>query len=153
MRAAPTRWTRSTSSATSRRSAGSLDQVAEAIRLGACRIVSLKIQRLGGLGPALAVHDYCYQHGVACWVGTMPELGVGQAHGIHLAALSNCRYPTDIGLSARWFVDDYAAPRIELPAPGLLNVPSRPGLGYQVDHAKVRRYQVRRQEFTARTTA
>ena len=40
--------------------------------------------------------------------------------------------------SARWFVDDYAAPRIELPAPGFLSVPSRPGLGYQVDHAKVR---------------
>ena len=50
-------------------------------------------------------------------------------------------------------IDDYAAPRIELPAPGLLNVPSRPGLGYQVDHAKVRRYQVRQREFTAKTTA
>ena len=30
---------------------------------------------------------------------------------------------------------------------GLLSVPTRPGLGYQVDPAKVRRYQVRHQEF------
>ena len=66
-------------------------QIGEAIRRGACRIVSIKIQRVGGLGPALAMHDLCHQHGVACWVGTMPELGVGQAQGIHLAALGNCR--------------------------------------------------------------
>ena len=50
--------------------------------------------------------------------------------------------------SARWFVDDYVVPLIELSAPGILSVPTRPGLGYQVDHAKVRRYQVRQHEFT-----
>ncbi len=72
---------------------GRLDKVAEAIRLGACRIVNLKLQRVGGFGPALALHDLCHRHGVACWVGTMPELGVGQAQGIHLAALANCKYP------------------------------------------------------------
>ena len=54
----------------------------------------------------------------------MPELGVGQAQGIHLAALANCKYPTDIEPSARWFVDDYVVPPIELSAPGLLT--SRP---------------------------
>lgn len=132
-------------------SATTLEQAAQAIRQGAGRIVSLKLQRVGGLGPALALHDLCHQHGIACWVGTTPELGIGQAHGIHLAALGNCRYPTDIGPSARWFVDDYVAPQLELAAPGILSVPSRPGLGYQMDHAKVRRYQVRQSEFTSRT--
>jgi o-succinylbenzoate synthase len=124
-------------------------KAAEAIRRGACRIVNLKIQHVGGLGPALALHDLCYEHGVACWVGSMPELGVGQAYGIHLAALGNCRYPTDIEPSARWFVDDYVVPLIEMSAPGVLSVPTRPGLGYHVDPAKVRRYQVRHREFTA----
>ncbi len=76
--------------------AESVGAVHEAIERGGCRIVNLKIQRLGGLGPALAVHDDCMRQGVACWVGTMPELGVGRAQGIHLAALPNCRYPTDI---------------------------------------------------------
>jgi len=132
-------------------SADSIEHTAEAIRRGACRIVNLKIQRVGGLGPAQALHDLCLQHGVACWVGTMPELGVGQAHGIHLAALANCKYPSDIEPSARWFVDDYSSPLIELAAPGLLAVPTRPGLGYEVDHAKVRRYQVRQEEFVTRT--
>jgi O-succinylbenzoate synthase len=127
-------------------------RTAEAIRRGACRIVNIKIQRVGGFGPALALHDLCYEHGVACWVGSMPELGIGQAQGIHLAALANCKYPTDIEPSARWFVDDYVVPLIELSSPGLLSVPTRPGLGYQVDQAKVRRYQVRQREFTPGTS-
>ncbi len=131
--------------------AETLERTAEAIRRGACRIVNIKIQRVGGFGPALALHDLCYEKGVACWVGTMPELGVGQAQGIHLAALANCKYPTDIEPSARWFVDDYVTPLIELSAPGMLRIPARPGLGYQVDPAKVKRYQVDQREFTTRT--
>jgi o-succinylbenzoate synthase len=124
-------------------------RTAEAIRRRACRIVNLKIQRVGGFGPALEINNLCQRHGVACWVGTMPELGVGQAQGIHLAALDNCKYPTDVEPSARWFVDDYVVPRIELAAPGMLSVPTRPGLGYKVDPVKVRRYGVRHREFTA----
>ncbi len=128
--------------------ADALGRAAEAIRRGACRIVNLKIQRVGGFGPALALHDLCHEQGVACWVGTMPELGVGQAQGIHLATLANCKYPTDVQPSARWFVDDYVIPPIELAAPGLLSVPTRSGLGFLVDPVKVRRYQVRQREFT-----
>jgi O-succinylbenzoate synthase len=134
-------------------SAETPEKTAEAIRRGACRIVNLKIQRVGGLGPARVIHDLCHQAGVACWVGTMPELGIGQAAGIHLAALANCRYPTDVEPSARWFVDDYVAPPLELASPGLFSVPTRPGLGFQVDPAKLRRYQVRQAEFTTSTTA
>ncbi len=128
------------------------EQTAEAIRRKACRIVNLKLQRVGGLGPARVMHDFCYQHHVACWVGSMPELGLGQAYGIHLATLANCKYPTDIQPAARWFVDDYVVPPLELSTPGLFTVPSRPGLGFQVDAAKVRRYQVQQKEFLARTT-
>ena len=131
----------------------SVEETARAIARGACRIVNLKIQRVGGLGPARAIHDLCLSQGVACWVGSMPELGLGQAFGIHLAALSNCKYPSDIQPAARWFVDDYLAPALELSAPGLFAVPTRAGAGFQVDAAKVRRYQVRSAEFAARTIA
>ncbi len=133
--------------------ADTLDRTAEAIRRGAGRIVNIKLQRVGGFGPALAMHDLCQERGIACWVGTMPELGVGQAQGLHLAALSNCKYPTDIQPSVRWFVDDYVVPLIEFSSPGVFMLPTRPGLGYQVDPAKLRRYQVRHREFTAKTVA
>ena len=131
--------------------ADSLERTALAIERGACRIVNLKIQRVGGLGPALAIHNLCHLHEVACWVGAMPELGIGQAHGIHLATLANCKYPSDIEPSTRWFVDDYTIPMIDLAAPGIISVPTRPGLGVLVDPAKVRRYQVRQKEFTSKT--
>ncbi len=134
-------------------SAATHEQTAEAIRRGACRIVNLKIQRVGGLGPARAIHDLCHQHGIACWVGAMPELGIGQAFGIHLATLANCKYPTDVEPSARWFVDDYVVPALELSTPGIFAVPNRPGVGFEIDAAKVRRYQIRQEEFTSRTTA
>ncbi|MDR3635502.1 MAG: o-succinylbenzoate synthase [Isosphaeraceae bacterium] len=133
--------------------ADTLEHTADALRRGAGRIVNIKIQRAGGFGPALAMHDLCQAHGAACWVGTMPELGIGQAQGIHLATLANCKYPTDIEPSARWFVDDYVVPRLELTGPGLFSVPTRPGLGFQVDPAKLRRYQVRQREFTTHTSA
>jgi O-succinylbenzoate synthase len=123
----------------------------EAIRRGAGRIVNLKLQRVGGLGPARAIHDLCYQSGVDCWVGVMPELGIGQAHAIHLATLPNCKYPADIEPSTRWFVDDYSVPLVELSGAGIIAVPTRPGLGYHVDPVKLRRYQVRQQEFTRAT--
>jgi len=133
--------------------ADTLERTAAAIEMGACRIVNLKIQRVGGYGPALAIHNLCQQKGIDCWVGCMPELGIGQAHGIHLATLSNCKYPSDLEPSARWFVDDYVVPLIEFAAPGILAVPSRPGLGHVFHFAKVRRYIVDKQEFRSTTLA
>ena len=117
--------------------ADTLERTAAAIAIGACRIVNLKLQRVGGFGPALAIHNLCHQKGIDCWVGCMPELGIGQAHGIHLATLSNCKYPSDLEPSARWFVDDYVVPSIEFATPGILAAPTRPGLGYLLDSSKV----------------
>ena len=91
----------------------------------------------GGSGRPGRSTTSASEHGVACWVGTMPELGIGQAAGIHLAALANCKYPTDIEPSARWFVDDYVVPPLELSVPGPVQrpdparprLPGRPGQG------------------------
>ncbi len=125
----------------------------EAMRRGACRIVKLEIQRAGGLGPALKLTHEAQENGVSCWVSTTPELGVGQAQAIHLATLSNCKYPAEVAPSTRWFVDDVVVPPIEHDAPGIFSVPTRPGLGHLVDPVKVRRYQIRQQEWTARPGA
>jgi o-succinylbenzoate synthase len=127
--------------------ADDVERTLDAIRRGGCRIVNLKLQRVGGFGKAVELNSACEAEGVACWVGTMPELGVGQAQGIHLAALDNCKYPTDVEPSVRWFVDDYVIPRLEFDSPGRFRVPTRPGLGFHADPVKVRRYQIRHQEF------
>ncbi len=129
------------------------EKTEEAIRRGACRIVNLKIQRVGGLGPARAIHDLCLQNDVACWVGSTPEFGLGQAFGVHLATLANCKYPSDLEPSVRWFVDDYVSPAFEHSSPGLFSVPTRPGVGFQIDLQIVHRHQIQHQEFTRSQTA
>ncbi|WP_337175489.1 enolase C-terminal domain-like protein [Paludisphaera sp.] len=126
---------------------------AEAIRRGACKIVCLKLQRCGGLAAARTLHDLCFQHGVGCWVGGTAELGLGQAFNVHLATLPNCKYASDLEPSARWFVDDVVAPPFEMSTPGWFSVPSRPGVGVQLDLSRLHRYQVDRREFTRTTTA
>jgi len=131
----------------------SRERAEEAIRLGAGRIVNLKIQRLGGLGPARAVHDLCFQHGVGCWVGSTPEFGLGQTYGVHLGALANCKYPADLEPSARWFMDDFIVPAFEMSSPGVFAVPDRPGVGVRIDAHKAHHYQVRREEFTRSASA
>ena len=111
--------------------------VRRAIELGSMKIANIKIQRVGGFGPALAIYEICKEHGIPVWVGTMPELGIGQAQGMALATLSHCQYPTDVEASLRWFRDDIIHPYLEV-RDGYLD----PGRAYEVSEAKLKEYAV-----------
>ena len=91
-----------------------LEQLQEAIRLGSFRIANFKIQRVGGFYHALEMDGICRKHGLTAWVGTMPELGIGQAQGVALASLDNFVYATDVEASDRWFQDDIVYPFIQV---------------------------------------
>jgi O-succinylbenzoate synthase len=112
-----------------------------AISFGSLKIANIKIQRVGGFGPALAIYDICRSHGIPVWVGTMPELGVGQAQGMALGTLEHCTFPTDVEASLRWFRDDIIDPLLEV-ANGCLYPRDTPGLGFDLDEHKVRQYTV-----------
>jgi O-succinylbenzoate synthase len=118
-----------------------VDDLRRAIALGSLRIANIKIQRVGGFSNALAVYEVCREHGIPVWVGTMPELGVGCAQGIALATLSHCAYPTDVEASLRWFQDDIVSPLLEVNH-GCLCPSAMPGLGFELDLAKLQRYAV-----------
>ena len=60
---------------------------AAAIVLGACRVVNVKIGRVGGHGEALRIHEVAAKAGVPLWCGGMLESGVGRAHNIAVATL------------------------------------------------------------------
>ncbi|MCA1620495.1 MAG: o-succinylbenzoate synthase [Acidobacteria bacterium] len=128
-------------------SADSLADVEEIIRLGAARIVNIKIQRVGGLSEARLMLGRVRAAGLGCWLGTMPELGVASAQGLHLAALEGFDYPTDIEASARWFVDDLIEPQITIDREGFISPPPGAGTGYEVSREKVRAYAVDSSEF------
>jgi O-succinylbenzoate synthase len=130
-------------------SAESTEALASLIENGAARIINIKVQRVGGLSEARLMLAVARAAGLECWVGTMPELGVASAQGLHLAALDGFTYPTDIEASTRWYVDDVIAPGIEIDARGYIQLPAGPGTGYRVMREKVERYSVATEEFVA----
>ena len=123
-------------------SAESTEALASLIENDAARIINIKVQRVGGLSEARLMLEVARAAGVECWVGTMPELGVASAQGLHLATLDGFTYPTDIEASTRWYVDDVIAPGIEIDARGYIQLPAGPGTGYRVVREKVERYSI-----------
>ena len=123
-------------------SAESQEALASLIENDAAQIINIKVQRVGGLSEARLMLAVARAAGLECWVGTMPELGVASAQGLHLATLDGFTYPTDIEASTRWYVDDVIAPGIEIDARGYIQLPVGPGTGYRVEREKVERYSV-----------
>jgi O-succinylbenzoate synthase len=105
----------------------SLGSCETALALKACRIVNIKLGRVGGLNEARAIHDLCADHGVPVWCGGMLESGVGRAANLALASLPNFTLPGDISASRRYFSEDVTDP-FEL-ADGAMAVPTGPGIG------------------------
>jgi O-succinylbenzoate synthase len=130
-------------------SAESMEALASLIARDAARIINIKVQRVGGLSEARLMLETSRAAGLGCWVGTMPELGVASAQGVHLAALDGFTYPTDIEASARWYVDDVIQPGIEIDKRGFIQLPSGPGTGYRVACEKVQKYSIAFKEFAA----
>ena len=123
-------------------SAESMQALASLIENKAARIINIKVQRVGGLSEARLMLDAARAAGLECWVGTMPELGVASAQGLHLATLEGFTYPTDIEASRRWYVDDVIAPLIEIDARGYIRIPGGSGTGYSISREKIEQYSV-----------
>lgn len=130
-------------------SADSLKSISEIIQLGSARILNIKVQRMGGLWLAGQAHDAAKAVDIPCWLGTMPELGIASAQGLHLATLPNFSYPSDVEASSRWYADDIITPLIDVSRDGYICLPKGPGMGYRVDTEKVMRYRIRHAEFHA----
>lgn len=113
------------------------DRARQALDIGACRIVNMKIGRVGGYGEALRIHDLCLERGVPLWCGGMFESGIGRAHNVALASLAGFTLPGDISSSRRYFERDIIVPAVEVARDGTVAVPTSPGLGFEVDVAFV----------------
>jgi o-succinylbenzoate synthase len=105
----------------------------------ACAIVNIKLQRVGGYLPALRIMEVCSRLNIPLWMGTMPELGIGSAQALMLAAHPLFVFPTDVEPSTRWYVDDLVSPEIRL-VNGCIESPKGPGVGYTVEQRKVNKY-------------
>lgn len=107
----------------------SASAAAQAITLGACKIVNIKPGRVGGYLEARRIHDVCTAHGVPVWCGGMLETGLGRAANVALAALPGFTLPGDTSASDRYYRTDITAPFVL--ENGHLRVPTGPGLGVE----------------------
>ncbi|KMJ57714.1 O-succinylbenzoate synthase [Bacillus sp. LL01] len=124
----------------------SLQDAKNAVTLGSCKVMSIKIGRVGGLANAIAIHDLCQESGIPVWCGGMLETGISRAFNIALASLPNFIIPGDISASSRYWKRDVTIPEVEV-EDGEVQVPTEPGIGYQVDEEYVKEISRRIQTF------
>ena len=122
---------------------------AQALALGSCRLINIKIGRVGGYTEALGIHDVCRSHGAPVWCGGMLECGIGRAHNLALASLPNFTLPGDISASRRYWARDVITQPFEVAADGTVAVPTGPGIGVEIDHGFLDEITIERQLFPA----
>src|SRR5216683_261941 len=120
-----------------------------AVEIGACRIINIKVGRVGGFSEAIKIHDVCHKQNIPVWCGGMLESGIGRAHNIALSTLENFRLPGDVSASKRYWKQDIIEPEVEVRADGMIGINDSPGTGYQVREDLVRKFTVREETFRA----
>lgn len=105
----------------------------QAIQMGACGIINIKLGRVGGFHGAKAVHDVARAANVPVWCGGMLEAGIGRAHNIALSTLPNFVLPGDVSASKRYWKRDIIQPEVEVTPAGTIEIRDQPGFGYDLD--------------------
>lgn len=109
----------------------SAEDARQAIELGSCRIINVKIGRVGGIAESRKIEQICREGGIDLWCGGMLETGIGRAHNVAIASMEGFTMPGDTAPSSRYWAEDIIEPAVMMHH-GQITVPSRPGLGYQV---------------------
>jgi len=104
----------------------------QAVQLGACKIINLKIGRVGGLTEALHIHELCVRNDIPMWCGGMLESGVSRAHNIAIASLPGFTIPGDLSSSSRYWHQDVIVPEVEVNH-GKVQLPDKSGIGFMVN--------------------
>ena len=117
--------------------------------LDACRIINIKLGRVGGFTEAKAIQAFAQQIGIPVWCGGMLEAGIGRAHNIALSTLENFRLPGDVSASARYWTEDIIEPEVTVTSDGEIIIPDSPGRGYEVRTDLVEKLTVRKEEIRA----
>ena len=103
-----------------------------AVSIGACRVINIKLSRVGGIYPSIVIHDLCQRHNIPVWAGGMFESAIGKADSAALATLPNFLFPADIAPSDRYFVEDLVFQGLSM-KDGTIYVPQGVGLGLDIN--------------------
>ena len=120
-----------------------------AIELGSCKIINIKVGRVGGFSEAVAVHHAAQQDGLPVWCGGMLESGIGRSHNIALSSLPNFTLPGDVSASKRYWKEDVIDPAVEVSPQGFIKIPQTPGRGFKIKTDLIEKLTARKQTVRA----
>jgi O-succinylbenzoate synthase len=126
----------------------SAHQAEQAIQMGACRIINIKLGRVGGFTGAKAVHDVARAANIPVWCGGMLEAGIGRAHNIALSTLPGFVLPGDVSASKRYWKRDIIHPAVEVTPAGTIEIRDQPGFGYDIDRDYIRSITMREESLS-----
>ena len=127
-------------------SAYSTHDVMNIIRQGAADVINIKVAKAGGLYNAKKIAALAEAAGLGCVLGTAFGLGIKVAAKLHLAAstrnIMDAVEFTEIMLHENLAASPFDLQLMPPLKDGYLSVPTEPGLGVQLDEAKVQRYLI-----------
>ena len=123
-----------------------LNDARHALELGSCKIINIKLGRVGGHTEARAIQNYCADRTIPVWCGGMLESGIGRAHNIAMSTHRGFTLPGDVSASKRYWEEDIITPPVEVSSKGTIAVPEGIGIGYEVNEKRIESLVVRREE-------
>jgi len=120
----------------------------QAIEMKASRIINIKPGRVGGLSPAVSIHDLCNENDIPVWCGGMLETGVGRAANLAVASLPNFTLPGDISATKRYYDEDITNEMFTLNDDSTITVPDLPGLGVTLNQEALTRATLKKETFS-----
>src|SRR5258706_1198956 len=121
----------------------SAEDAQHAIDIGACRVINVKLGRVGGHVEAKRVEAMCRERGIPVWCGGMLESGIGRAHNIAMATLPGFTLPGDVSASTRYWAEAIVDPPVTVSPAGTIGAPDKAGIGFEVDQQRIDTLTVR----------
>lgn len=123
----------------------SAEDATHAIDLGSCRIINIKLGRVGGHSEAQRVEKVAREKNIPVWCGGMLESGIGRAHNIAMSTLSGFTLPGDVSASSRYWEEDVIEPPVTISRSGTIQAPSAPGIGFGINLPRIEAATIRKE--------
>jgi len=120
-----------------------------AIALGACRIINVKLGRVGGHAQAKEVEQLARENKIPIWCGGMLESGIGRAHNIAMATLAGFTLPGDVSASSRYWEEDIIEPPVTVSVRGTIAASEKAGIGFDVNVKRIEQLITRKETISS----
>jgi O-succinylbenzoate synthase len=121
----------------------SFREAKNALELESCRIINIKLGRVGGHSQAKAIQSFAAENDVPVWCGGMLESGIGRAHNIAMSTLPGFTLPGDVSASARYWEEDIIEPPVVVCPKGTITPPEKSGIGFEVKEDLIEELKVK----------